>query len=283
MSNDIKTINIHFVSDSSGETVLHVGNAVLAQFENIEINKLIWPMVRSKSQVDNLIEGIKEFPGIVLYTMVDDKLIKYMRAKCDKFGTIAVSVIDRLVDDFSKYLGIKHTRHIAGWQHNSLSDSYFKKIEALNFAITHDDGQMFETISNSDIVIFGVSRTSKSPTSLYLAQRGYMISNMPIVKDIEMPVDISTLSGSLSVGLTILPERLRQIRTTRFQSMGSKIGEENQYIDIDIIKEEILLAHKFYSLHKMPVIDVTGKAIEETSAEILNLYFKKVGGHLTRE
>lgn len=254
---------------------------MISQFENIEVTKTIWPMVRNRQQVDKLLENIKDLPGIVLYTMVDSELIAYMQAECTKLHTVCIAAIANVVEAFSNYMHMKGTRHIPGGQHTIFNDSYFKKIDALNFTINHDDGQMIESANEADIIIIGVSRTSKSPTSLYLGYRGYKIANIPFINGINFPLDIKVVVKPLVVALHVLPEYLQKVRISRLSTLGNISSTQNNYTDLTIIKEEVVEAKKFYASNKLPVIDVTGKAIEETAAEILNLYFEKIGGHLT--
>lgn len=267
---------LYMVSDSSGETVTAVSKAAVSQFENIKVKEYMWSLVRTKTQIDKLIENIKQKPGIVLYTIISEELRQYLKLKCKEIGVPCISPISKIISEISNYCGItasKKTPH-----KEIFTDlTYFKKIEAMNFTITHDDGQQNNNFNKADILIVGVSRTSKSPTSLYLAQRGYKVANWPIINSIEY--DFSKLTYPLIVGLTISIDRLIQIRHSRL--IAKNIGKsDNEYIDALSIEDELKYANKILRYYNIPIIDVTSKAIEEVAAEIINLYFEKRGGHL---
>lgn len=272
-----KKANIYLVSDSSGETVLYVVNAVLAQLEHLNINKFMWPMVRSKEQVDLLFERLKVMPGIIYYTIVSEELESYIIEKSRSVNIPAIPAINQLVKTTSDLLGIPITRKIPGRQHHILDDEYVARIKAIEYTANHDDGQKMDDLSDAQIIIIGVSRSSKSPTSLYLGQRGFKTANIPFIKDIGITTDLSKCIDSLIIGFTISPERLRVIRENRLSSLGNKAKVGNEYTDLNAIKEEVLQARKFFHNHNISVIDITGKAIEETAGEIITLYFTKFG------
>lgn len=272
-----KKANIYLVSDSSGETVLYVVNAVLAQLEHLNVNKFMWPMVRSKEQVDSLLERVKLRPGIIYYTIASEELDEYITRRSRDFNLSAVPVINQLVKTTSDLLCIPITRKIAGRQHHMLDDEYAERIKAIEYTASHDDGQKMDDLSEAQIVIIGVSRSSKSPTSLYLGQRGFRTANIPFIKDIGVTTDLSKCKETLIIGFTIAPERLRVIRENRLSSLGNKTKVGNEYTDLNAIKEEVLQARKFFHQNNIQVIDITGKAIEETAGEIMTLYFAKFG------
>ncbi|MBL6664410.1 MAG: kinase/pyrophosphorylase [Rickettsiales bacterium] len=267
-----KIINIHLVSDSTGETLSSVSRAVLSQFEGVESNDFIWPLIRTKSQIDRVVESISKDPGIVLYTILHDDLILDLKKKCSEVNVPCIPVLSHIIGEFSKYLDMNISNTI-GRQH-LLDSEYFSRVDAISYTITHDDGQSTWDLYDADIVIIGVSRTSKSPTSVYLSCRGYKVSNIPFVSLDTMPKNVHDLKRPLIVGLTINPEKLSQIRQNRVGSMGAQ-DVSSAYIDIDAIKEEISESRKLFAKLNCPVIDVTKKSVEETAAKIINLLQEK--------
>ncbi len=269
-------LNLYMVSDSSGETVIAVSKAVISQFENLHVKEYMWSLVRAKTQIDGLIEDIKKNPGIVVYTIINIELRQYLKLKCREMGVPCISPIAKIISEISNYCGILTSKKNPDKE--IFADmTYFKKIEAVNFTISHDDGQQNKNFNKADILITGVSRTSKSPTSLYLAQRGYKVANWPIIKSVEY--DFSKFNHPLIVGLTISIDRLIQIRHSRLISKDVR-KHNNEYTDALSVEDELKYANKILRQHNIPVIDVTSKAIEEISAEIINLYFTKKGEHL---
>ncbi|MSO14478.1 putative pyruvate, phosphate dikinase regulatory protein [Rickettsiales endosymbiont of Trichoplax sp. H2] len=264
------------VSDSSGETVVAVSKAVVSQFDSIKIHEYMWPLVRSKKQIDEVVVSLKKNPGVVIYTIINRELREYLKEQCNKLNVKCFSPIASIISEICSYYNIQTSKKTP--EKEILSDtSYFKKIEAINFTVNHDDGQQINDFNNADILLVGVSRTSKSPTSLYLAQRGYKVANWPIINDVEY--DFSLIKNPLIVGLTVSIDRLLQIRQCRL--IGQNFSDfRNDYTDALSIREEIRYANKIFNNNKFPVVDVTSKAIEEISAEIINLYFAKKGEHL---
>lgn len=274
----MKKVNFYFLSDSSGETVMSVGYAAIAQFEDIEVEKFLFPMVRKKEQIDNLITEAKDKDGIILYTIADDKLRGYLKEQCVINNIRCVSAISHVIVELMEHLEVRASRKISGAKHLNHKEEYFERFEAVNFTMIHDDGQSLADINNADIVLIGLSRTSKTPTSFYLAQRGFKVANIPFVKDIGIRIDIETIVGPTIVGLSMTPERLRQIRSSRlFTEEASHISAS--YTDPQNIMEEIREIRQLFGKAKLPIIDVTGKAIEETAAEIINIHYEKIGGH----
>lgn len=263
----LKHINLHLVSDSTGETLGSVSRAVLSQFQNVETTDFIWPLVRNENQLMNVVNGIKKNPGIVLYTILEDELVRKLNKVCFDLNVPCIPVLSRIVSEFSNYLGIK-VNNLIGRQHE-LNDEYFSKVEAISYTISHDDGQSCRDLYNADIVIIGVSRTSKSPTSVYLSCRGYKVANIPFVSIETMPEDVYKVIKPLIVGLVINPEKLVKIRENRIFSMGQ--SEKTDYIDIESIKKELNESKKLFYKLKCPIIDVTSKSVEETAARIMQL------------
>lgn len=266
-----KVINLYCISDSSGATVLSVADAICAQFSAIKTNKIFFGMVRSIGDVDKIIKTIAEKPGIVLYTLVDQNIRNHLKAACNQINVHYISAIAHVVKDFEKFLNYPSDRHVPGWQHTELDSEYFKKINAIEFTIRHDDGQKTGDHEEADIILIGVSRTSKTPTSLYLAQRGYRVMNIPFIKDIKSPLDITKIKKPRIIGLYINPEKLQSIRVNRLSHLGKKEADVGEYSEIDAIKTELQQCRTFFYKHNIDFINVTNKAIEETAAEIINI------------
>ncbi|MFM8186638.1 MAG: pyruvate, water dikinase regulatory protein [Alphaproteobacteria bacterium] len=266
-----KLINLHLVSDSTGETLSSVARAALSQFEAVESNDFIWSMIRTKLQLDRVIEAIKNKPGIVLYTIMHDDLVEELRKECFKLKIPCIPVLSHIIAEFSNYLN-ENISHVVGRQH-LLDGEYFSRVDAISYTITHDDGQSSWDLFEADVVIIGVSRTSKSPTSVYLSCRGYKVANIPFVSIQTMPNSLFELQKPLIVGLVINPEKLIQIRQSRLNALGNDIA--NNYTDIEAIKNEVAESRKLFSKLNCPIIDVTKKSVEETSARIIQLIQEK--------
>ncbi len=266
-----KKINLHLISDSTGETLSSVARAVLSQFEGIESQDFIWPLVRNKAQLDKVMESISKNPGIVLYTILKDDLTESLVNHCYTLQIPCIPVLSRIITEFSNYLGMDIS-HAIGRQH-LLDEEYFSRVEAINYTLDHDDGQSTWDLYDADIVIVGVSRTSKSPTSVYLSCRGFKTANVPFVSMETIPQTIYDLKKPLVVGLTINPEKLVQIRQSRMSSLGQETTTD--YIDIEAIKKEIAESRKLFSKLGCVVIDVTKRSVEETAAKIIQLVQEK--------
>ncbi len=266
-----KLINLHLVSDSTGETLSSVARAVLSQFEGVDSNDFIWPLVRTKPQMDRVLESIKQAPGIVLYTILHDELVEDLKKQCFALKIPCIPVLSHIIAEFSNYLGMTIS-HTVGRQH-LLDSEYFSRVEAISYSITHDDGQSSWDLFEADIVIIGVSRTSKSPTSVYLSCRGYKTANIPFVSIDTIPQTVYDLAKPLIVGLTINPEKLLQIRQTRLTSLGQ--DSPTGYVDIESIQNEVAESRKLFAKLNCPVIDVTKRSVEETAAKIIQLLQEK--------
>jgi regulator of PEP synthase PpsR (kinase-PPPase family) len=262
-----KFINLHLVSDSTGETLSSVSRAILSQFESVEANEFVWPLTRTTLQIQKIKESIAANPGIVMYTILEDKLVEDLKNYCNLNSLPCISVLSKIINEFSNYLGMNIINSI-GRQH-ILDAEYFARVEAINYTINHDDGQCHWDIYNADIVLVGVSRTSKSPTSVYLSCRGYKTANIPFVSIDSVPKSLFELQKPLIVGLIINPDKLMQIRETRLSHLGQELPI--LYTDIDAIKHEISEARKLYARLQCPVIDVTKRSVEETAAKIIHL------------
>ncbi|NBO19770.1 MAG: kinase/pyrophosphorylase [Proteobacteria bacterium] len=265
-----KQFNLHLVSDSTGETVGSVARAALAQFDEVDAEEFSWTLVRSKAQMERIIESIHENPGPVLYTLVDNNLRDMLKMECARRGLPCIAVLTTIVSELSAYLGVES--HAAIGKQHELNEEYFSRVDAINYTLAHDDGQAHWELEEADIVIVGVSRTSKSPTCVYLAYKGYKTANVPLVLGCPLPPSLETLKKPLVVGLTISPERLQQIRKTRLQSLNQEA--DTNYVDMENMQQEIGESRRLYNKHRWPVIDVTKRSVEETAATILQLLKK---------
>ncbi len=258
--------HVHLVSDSTGETLNALFKAVTAQFASAHAFEHIYALIRSRSQMERVLADIEASPGLVLYTVMNPDLRRLLEARCSELQMPAISVLDPFIGAFSDYLGLEQTRK-AGAQHE-MDDAYFKRIAAIDYTLSHDDGQMTWDLEPADVVIVGVSRTSKTPTCMYLANRGVKAANIPLVPDQDPPPALFTLRKPLVVGLIASAERLAQIRQSRLGGMNAA-EHADEYSDIETIRAEILKAKRLYAKHRWPVIDVTRKSVEETAAAIL--------------
>ena len=262
--------NVYLVSDSTGETLDRIFLSLKSQFSNFEYDKKEFAFVRTEQQIDKIIkECAKVQNSIILYTIVETKLAKYISNVSEKNGVPCFGILGNLILSFSKLLNQKAI-HKPSAQH-VLDEDYYKRIEAIQFTMSHDDGKKLDDVSQSDIVLLGVSRTSKTPTSIYLANRGYKTINIPLVLDQKIPEDLkSERNKSCVVGLVADPERLADIRRNRVAIM--KESNIKEYTDLDYIKEEVNKSKKLFKKYDWPIIDVTRKSVEETAASILKIF-----------
>jgi [pyruvate, water dikinase]-phosphate phosphotransferase / [pyruvate, water dikinase] kinase len=229
----------------------------------------VYPLVRSQKQLDRVLDEIEEAPGIVLFTLLEKDLVGRLEAKCQQINIPSLSIIGPVMQLFQAYLGAPTTGRV-GAQH-TLNAEYFKRIDALNYTMMHDDGQHVEGLEEADVVLVGVSRTSKTPTSIYLANRGIRTANVPLVPGIAMPHQLETLQKPLVVSLHATPERLIQVRQNRLLSMGSGPGNDD-YIDRQSVTDEVAFARRLSAKFNWAQLDVTRRSIEETAAAILKLF-----------
>ena len=260
-------LHLHLVSDSTGETLDLIAKAGLARFEGAEAIKHVWPMVRSEGHLDRVVEEIARKPGLVIYTLVNGKVRDRLESRCASLGIPMVSPLDPMIDALSGLLGQAATTR-PGRQH-VMDAAYFQRVDAINYTMVHDDGAGADDWEDADIVLAGVSRTSKTPTCIYLANRGYKSANIPIVPQSPPPASLFSLQSPLVVGLTTAPERLVAIRRNRLLSLGQT--PDTSYVDLDRIESEVAYARRLFADHDIPVIDVTRRSIEETAAAIINL------------
>ena len=264
--------HVHLVSDSTGETLNAMARAVCARFENVLPIEHIYALVRSPRQLERALTDIEAAPGVVIHTIVDDQLRSALEEGCRQMDMTCIAALDPLVSALSRYLGASLTRRV-GVQH-VLDNDYFNRMDALNYAIGHDDGQGGQDLEQADVVLVGVSRTSKTPTCIYLAHRGVRAANVPLVPGRPIPDKLMNLKNALIVGLTVSPDRLIQIRRNRLLSL--KEDRASSYTDVDAVRDEIVQARRLYERQGWPVIDVTRRSVEETAAAVMNLMH---GGH----
>jgi len=260
--------HLHMISDSTGETLIMVARAVAAQYSNVTPVEHVYPLVRSQKQLDRVLAEIEEAPGIVLFTLLEKDLVERLEAKCKEINIPSLSIIGPVMDLFRAYLGRETSKRV-GAQH-TLNAEYFKRIDALNYSMMHDDGQHPEGLEEADVVLIGVSRTSKTPTSIYLANRGVKTGNVPLVPGVPLAPQVEALTRPLVVGLYASPERIVQIRENRL--LGLKAHRDgDQYIDKTAVAEEISFSRRLCARHSWPMIDVTRRSIEETAAAVMRL------------
>ncbi|HEX8124339.1 MAG TPA: pyruvate, water dikinase regulatory protein [Allosphingosinicella sp.] len=260
-------LHLHLLSDSTGETLEVIATACLAQFEGVEVRRHLWPMVRSEGHLDRVLDDVERRPGLVLYTLVNNTLRRDLEQKTRRRGIHAVAALDPVAHALSVVLG-REAAGRPGRQH-ALDAAYFARVDAIQFTIAHDDGIGSENWEEADIVLAGVSRTSKTPTSIYLANRGYKVANIPLVPEAPPPASLFSLDHPLVVGLTTNPDRLVQIRRNRLLALNQ--APETDYVDIEAVNAELAFARRIFADNDWPVIDVTRRSIEETAFAIVKL------------
>ncbi len=270
MSPDSSFFHLHLVSDSTGETLITVARAASAQYASASPVEHIYPAVRNSKQLDRVLDEVAQAPGLVLYTLLDQALIGRLEDKCRDLRLPCLSVLGPVLHLFETYLGAESTYRV-GAQH-ILNAEYFKRIDALNYTMMHDDGQHSdaEEIEQADVVLVGVSRTSKTPTSIYLANRGVKTANIPLVLGVPVPPQLDSLKHPLVVGLYASPERVVQMREHRLLGLRVQL-DDDQYVDRKAVTEEIAFSRRLCAKHNWPLIDVTRRSIEETAAAVMAL------------
>lgn len=263
--------HLHLISDSTGETLMAAGRAASAQFQDAQVLEHVYPLIRNRKQLGAVLDAIDGAPGIVLYTIVDQDLSSMIDTRCREMGVPSVSVLEPIMTVFQSYLGSPSRRRV-GAQH-VMNAEYFRRIDALNYTMDHDDGQIITDYEEADVVLVGISRTSKTPTSIYLANRGVKTANFPIVPGNPLPPALDQARKPLIVGLIASTERIAQVRQNRV--LGNAQGYNSEiYTDRATIAEELKHARSLCLRRNWPMIDVTRKSIEETAAAILALRAK---------
>ncbi len=260
--------HLHLVSDSTGETLITVARAAAAQYTKVIPVEHVHPLVRTSKQLDRVLAEIEEMPGIVLYTLLQENLVAALEQKCRELGLPCLSILGPVLHLFQSYLGAEST-HKVGAQH-TLNAEYFRRIDALNYTMMHDDGQQTDDLEEADVLLIGVSRTSKTPTSIYLANRGVKTANVPLVTGVPLPPDLERLQRPLVVGLYATPERIVQIRKNRLLGLKA-YRDDDKYIDPQSVAEEVAVSRRLCAKHNWPSIDVSRRSIEETAAAVLAL------------
>ena len=261
-------LHLHLLSDSTGETLENIAKAALAQFDGVEVVKHFWPMVRSEGHLERILADVTQNPGLVLFTLVSADLRRTLENKCRALGLPAVAALDPVTHALSQLLG-QAAKARPGGQH-LLDAAYFARVEAIQFTIAHDDGINWENWEAADIVLAGVSRSSKTPTSIYLANRGFKTANIPIIIESPPPTVLFTLRHPLIVGLVTSAERLIQVRRNRLLSLNQ--APETAYVDAESVALETAYARRMFADNSWPVIDMTRRSIEEAAAAIINLH-----------
>lgn len=259
--------HLHLVSDATGETLTTIAKAASVQYAMMRPIEHVHPLVRTARQLDRVLQEIEQTPGIVLYTVVNPELSAEIERRCKELGVPALAVLKPVMRVFESYLGAPQTPTVAG-QH-VLDAEYFSRIDALNFTMAHDDGQLPEDLNEADIVILGISRTSKTPTSIYLAQRGYKTTNIPIVPSIPLPDALAEEHSAFVVCLVANADRIAEVRRNRAMILSDR--NLNEYADRDTILAELQHSRRICARHGWPVIDVTRRSVEETAATIIKL------------
>jgi regulator of PEP synthase PpsR (kinase-PPPase family) len=273
------TFHLHLISDATGETLTTMAKAATVQYAQVRPIEHVHPLVRTERQLERVLQEVERNPGIVLYTIVRKELIDEIERRCRALKVPCLHVLEPIMKVFESYLGAPQTPVVAG-QHIVDAD-YFRRIDALNFAMAHDDGQLPQDLNAADIIILGVSRTSKTPTSIYLAQRGYKTSNLPLVPGVPLPPALTEPHSAFVVGLVASPERIAEIRRNRVHLLSDRNLDD--YVDRTRIAEEILYSRRLCSKHGWPVIDVTRRSIEETAASIIRLLHDREAGQSVEE
>jgi hypothetical protein len=260
-------LHLHLLSDSTGETLENIAKAALAQYDDVEMIRHFWPMVRTEAHLERILQEIGQNPGLVIFTLVNSSTRRILEQRCHALGLPAVAPLDPVNDALSGLLG-QQAKARPGRQH-VLDAAYFARVDAIHFTIAHDDGIGWEDWEEADIVLAGVSRTSKTPTSIYLANRGFKTANIPIVVESPPPAALFALDHPLVIGLTTSADRLIQVRRNRLLSLNQ--APETAYVDPDTVNREVAYARRMFADNGWPVIDVTRRSIEETAAAIIAL------------
>jgi regulator of PEP synthase PpsR (kinase-PPPase family) len=270
---DAIRFHLHLVSDSTGETVHWVARACLVQFDGAQAVEHVWSMVRTRNQIDRVIAGVEANPGVVLFTLVNDSLRQLLRQGCRRLEVPAIPVLDPVIGALASYLH-RESRGVPGKQH-LLDSEYFARIDAMTFALNHDDGQSSGGLNDADVCLVGVSRTSKTPTCLYLANRSIKAANVPFVPGVPLPLELLDATRPVIVGLTNDPERLIHLRRNRLDLLH--YDDTTDYTDIEAVRAEVREARRVFAERHWPVIDVTRRSIEETAASVMKLLVRRHG------
>lgn len=272
-------LSLHMISDSTGETVSHIAKAVVVQFKELSVEEYTWPMMRSIAQVEELLDTLRAEPGFVIYTVIDADIRERIETGCREIGVPCISVLQPVVDGLKAHLN-QDVEARPGKQH-ALDQDYFERIDAMDYVLSHDDGQSTRDIESADVILIGVSRTSKTPTCIYLGNRGVKAANFPLVPGCDLPDEIFSAHNPLVVGLTKDPRRLVEIRRQRLRQLNQ--NADTDYVDPDQVAQEINDARRLFTKHGWPVINVSRRSIEETATTIMQLLKRRHGDDLKDE
>jgi regulator of PEP synthase PpsR (kinase-PPPase family) len=267
----VRSFHLYLVSDATGETLNSIAKATCAQFADIQPIQHVFALVRSPKQLSRVLGAIEDEPGLVMFTLMNPALRAELETRCLELNIPFISVLDDVLGSLERYLGAGLT-HKPGGQHE-MNEEYFRRMEALAYTMHHDDGQMTEELDLADVVLIGISRTSKTPTCIYLANRGIKAANVPIVPNIPLPDIVEKLTKPLVIGLTATPDRLVQIRRNRLISLNQ--DPDTEYVNMEAVREETVFARKLFARNDWPIIDVTRRSVEETAAAVYNLYTER--------
>ena len=261
-----RKFHLHLISDSTGDTLNAMANAALAQFENVEVQIHSYALVRSEHQLTRALDHVATAPGLVFFTLANPALNQKLVARCASMPVDCIDVLEAPLNVMGRFFG-KSESHKVGRQHQ-VDQRYLERIETLNFAIAHDDGQALDGLAHAEVVLTGASRTSKTPTCVYLAIRGIRAANVPLVPGMRPPPALLKTPG-LVVGLWVSPDRLVQVRRNRLTTMGE--ARQTDYVDLDQVRQEVATTRQLFEVQGWPSIDVTRRSIEETAAAVMNL------------
>ena len=262
--------HVHLVSDSTGDTLVAMMKASCAQFANATALEHLHSLVRSETDMKRTLEIIEQKPGIVLYTLLNQERRRMLEEKCTKLAIPVVSILDPTLSMLGRYLGASMTSEVGAQR--TLNQDYYNRIEALDYAMTHDDGQNISGLSEADIILLGISRTSKTPTCIYLANRGYKSGNIPLVPGAPIPDQLKSFTKPFIVGLIASPSRIVEIREKRLENLRQ---DGTSYTNQDEVRSEMRDAKRMFVKRGYPIVDVTRRSIEETAAKIINLYRRR--------
>lgn len=266
-----KFFHLHLVSDATGETLTAMAKAITVLYPEIKSIEHIHPLVRTKRHLNRVCQLIEQQPGIVMHTLINEELGRDIEQFCADLNLPSIGILEPILKIFDSYLGASSKPKIGG-QH-SLDANYFNRIDALNFTMVHDDGQLPKNLDEADILIIGISRTSKTPTSIYLANRGFKTTNLPLVPSLPLPEILEKPTTCFVVGLIASVDRIVHVRRNRVRELADRNLDD--YVDKNAIAQEIAFTRRLCGRHDWPIIDVTRRSIEETAAAIINLYHQR--------